>query len=114
MHGRSRVIQRHAYSTAEDQEGAVVKALGRSTAGNIPGGWENAILPRRPYLINVHCWLLGENKGDSVQLAALTYGCERGMHNLLRIKGATSGKSGAPRWQEHPCCVRAARRKGHD
>ena len=81
------------YSRAEDQEGAVVKALGRATAGNIPGGWENAILPRRPYLINMHCWLLGENKGDSVQLAALTYGCERGMHNLLRIKGATLGKN---------------------
>ena len=67
----------------------LAKPLGTACAGKLRRGWDKGILPREPYLINLHCWLLGRDSDNSVRLAAMTFCGERGMHNLLRIKGAT-------------------------
>ncbi len=68
-------------------------AFGKAKYGYLPKGWQETILPRNPYLINLHCWVLGRDDGDSLRLAAWTYCAERGMHNLLRIKGKTGGRN---------------------
>ncbi len=63
--------------------------LGRFRPTQLHSGWDAEILPKDPYLVNVQCWLIGRDDGGSVRFSALTYCTERGMHNLLRVKGST-------------------------
>jgi hypothetical protein len=72
---------------------AMTRAVGKVTGRRLPAGWHEQVLPRNPFLINLHCWLVGRDDGNSLRLAAWTYCAERGMHNLLRIKGSASGRN---------------------
>lgn len=68
-------------------------AFGRCVYGHVPRGWREGILPRNPFLINIHCWLLGESDEHTVGLSALTFCAERGIHNLLATKASTGGRN---------------------
>lgn len=81
------------FAARESRVNPVAAAFARTVFGNLRQGWDQAILPRNPYLINLHCWLLGRDDGHSVRYAALTFNVERGMHNLLRVKGSTGGRN---------------------
>ena len=80
-------------ASTTDLSNPIEAALGKVKCGRLPAGWHEGILPRNPYLINLHCWLLGRDYGNSLRFAAWTYCAERGMHNLLRIKGSTGGRN---------------------
>ncbi|MBN1588539.1 MAG: hypothetical protein JW888_03400 [Pirellulales bacterium] len=81
------------FGTRKNCTNPFTMTFGKAVRGNLRQGWDQAILPRTPYLINLHCWLLGRDDGDSVRLAASTFSGERGMHNLLRVKGLTGGRN---------------------
>jgi len=82
-----------AYEASTDLVSPADMVFGKTTCRNLPAGWHEHFLPRNPYLINVHCWLVGRDEGKSLRFAAWTYCAERGMHNLLRIKGSTGGRN---------------------
>lgn len=68
-------------------------SIGDAEVCSLRDGWKSTILPHNPFLVNLHCWLFGMGDAESVQLATFTFCAERPMHNLLRIKGATSGRN---------------------
>jgi hypothetical protein len=82
-----------AYDSRRSLEEPNGTALGTAIYRRLRRGWRKDVLPSNPYLINLHCWLLGRDNGDSVRFAALTFCAERGMHNLLRVKGLTGGRN---------------------
>jgi hypothetical protein len=81
------------FQASADWSDPMTAALGRTKCCHLSEGWREGILPRNPYLIYLHCWLLGRDDGTSIRLAAWTYCAERGMHNLLQIKGSTGGRN---------------------
>ena len=81
------------FDARESSPNPITTIFGRAQLCNLRSGWHEKILPHNPFLINLHCWLLGRDDGDSVRFAALTFCAERGMHNLLRVKGATGGRN---------------------
>jgi hypothetical protein len=67
--------------------------LGQAYVRPLHRGWHEQLLPNSPFLVNLHCWLLGRDDGESVRFSAMTYCAERGMHHLFRIKGVTGGRN---------------------
>jgi hypothetical protein len=71
----------------------VASAFGNAVGIKLDPDWRGKVLPRTPFLLNLHCWLLGRNQGDSIRFSALTFCGERGLHNLLRTKGVAGGRN---------------------
>jgi hypothetical protein len=53
----------------------------------------DGLLPKDPYLMNMHCWYLGDCTGGVCRFATLTFCAERPMYQLLNVKGATGGRN---------------------
>ena len=53
--------------------------------------WENDFLPQRPFILNMHCWLVDEFTDRSCKFMPFTFCGERPMHRMLRAKGSTGG-----------------------
>ncbi|MEQ8790830.1 MAG: hypothetical protein RIC55_31325 [Pirellulaceae bacterium] len=90
--GRSTGVDEFPRFPAHDVE---LFGLGQVMMRNLTGRWAEELLPSNPYLLNFHCWLLGQYDAHTVPLAATTFCAERGMHNLLKAKGENDGRNAA-------------------
>jgi hypothetical protein len=70
-----------------------IDVFGQAAALKLGPNWKSEILPLNPYLLNIQCWLLGVPAKHGVRFAVLNYCAERGMHNLLQVKGVTRGRN---------------------
>jgi hypothetical protein len=52
-----------------------------------------SVLPQRPHLINLHCWLFSGDDHDAPRLSVMSVCVERPMLGLLQVKAATGGRN---------------------
>ena len=75
--------------------------------------WENEFLPKHPFKLNLHCWLIGPGNGDHCDFMALSFCAERPMHHLLSTKGRTAGLN-ADRSDGHNTRLGSSSKSGTD
>jgi hypothetical protein len=75
--------------SADSESGRIFET--NSVLCRLEEDWHTAALPKKPYLLNLHCWLLDGPCQDSVGLTATSFCIERPMHELLQVKARCRG-----------------------
>ena len=90
-----RIVEEHANRVAVSPADGALKRLYESkvTCLNLHEDWMQTTFPKNPYVINLHCWLLGAERDDERQFAAMTFCAERPMYRLLFTKGHCGGRN---------------------
>jgi hypothetical protein len=58
---------------------------------DLRAGWKDDVLPKKPFKLNFHCWLLEPPNGGACRFMPFSFCAERPMHRMLRTKGNANG-----------------------